>query len=440
MSLVLASLFALSSIVALVSNRDLFSPAKLYLLNFAVFFGAAFIHDLSPGTAGLCLLVVSFGTLAALFERTPPRIRSGNVESCVLYGHRRAVATIWALTIGPLAAFVYLVIHAGGFWSFVAKSGGRTVEWRGLGWAVTLMLGIGVLNLSYLAVGLLGRRNRRWWIAFAVHGLITVSVLGISGSRSAILSHLVIMAMLFNYLHRRLTIVAAAFAAASLLFAALFLGSLREQIYGIMSEGTGEISEAWSLKQDSFSYGTTALERILHMDPRTLAHGTTFLSLFTNAVPRGWWPSKPDSGGIFLTKHYFDDAWDGASNVTPTFLGEWIINFGLPLGTVGFVIAQALILRLLSVRYTRTCGGLGGPRTVDMALRIVLYLCLLWALVGLMVGEVTNTLLLFMLTRVAPIAAIRLGSRLDLRRSRPAWHQRSRTRILAEALGFPPAS
>jgi hypothetical protein len=411
MSLALASLFVLSSIVALASNPDLFSPAKFYLFTFALFFGAAFIGDVPPGLACLCLLVLSFGSLAAFVERDPRRSSSVAALSPAGPGERKAVVAVWTLSAVPVAAFAYLVVEAGGIGAFVAGAGMRTAQWRGLGWAVTLMMGIAAINLAYFAVGLLRPRAIRWWLGFALHGLLTLGIVGASGSRSAVMGHLPILLMLFNYLHRRLTVPAVTFTAASLVVATLVLGTIREQINVIVSDGPGEVAEAWSPKLDSFSYGTQPLQRILDADPRPLAHGSTFLSLFTNAVPRTWWPGKPDSGGIFLTKQYFDDAWEGGSNVTPTLLGEWIINFDFPLGIVGFVIAQALLLRFLSDRYSRMCRRLEGPRTVDTALGTALYVCLLWAVVGLMVGEVTNVLLLFVFTRVAPIVVIRLWSR-----------------------------
>ena len=133
----------------------------------------------------------------------------------------------------------------------------------------------------------------------------------------------------------------------------------------------------------------------------------TLLSLVTNAVPRDWWPDKPDSGGIYFTKVYTGDAWEGASNLTPTFLGEGVINFGWIFGILFFVFAYPSLMYFIVTYYRRVIRRVRSAPGAASAMDVVLYAFVLWAAVALMTGEVTNVLLSLALTRIVPIAVLK---------------------------------
>lgn len=425
MKILLVGLFLAIALAARLTNRDLFSPAKFYLFSFLMFFGAAATEGVSEEVHLLVMLVLSIGAFAMLLEveRLPAVSRSTGAISGI--GERRAVRSIWMFTAVPLLAQAYLINLAGGLGAFAAAYGSRVLDWRGSGWAVTLMLSVTALNLMYLAIGLLSPRRPRWWLWFVVHLMITIFITSLSGSRGAILGTFATQLMLFNYLGRRIKLSVAVSVAASLLMVALVLGVVRERISWSSYDATDIISITPALKLDSFSYGTRPLQLIVDADPRPLAHGTTFLSVITNPIPRSWWPGKFDSGGIFLTKAYADDAWGGASNLTPTFLGEWVINFDWALGIPGYVVSASLLTYILFRHYRWMLHRVQGPRTVDLALDVVVYVYLLWAIVALMVGEVTNVIVGLMLTRLAPVMAVRIAVRLRPRGQaeayRPTW-------------------
>lgn len=425
MKILLVGLFLTIVLAARLTNRDLFSPAKFYLISFLMFFGAAATEGVSEEVYLLVMLVLSIGAFAMLLEvgRLPAVSRSTAASSGI--GERRAVRSIWMFTAVPLLAQAYLINLSGGLGAFASGYSSRVLDWRGSGWAVTLMLSVTALNLMYLAIGLLSPRRLRWWLWFAVHLMITFFITSLSGSRGAILGTFATQLMLFNYLGRPVKLSLAVGVAASLLMAALVLGVVRERISWSSYDATDIISMTPALNLASFSYGTQPLQLIVDADPRPLAHGTTFLSVLTNPIPRSWWPGKFDSGGIFLTKAYADDAWGGASNLTPTFLGEWVINFDWALGIPGYVVSASLLTYLLFRHYRWMLYRVRGPRTVDLALDVVVYVYVLWAIVALMVGEVTNVIVGLMLTRLAPVMALRLAVRLRPRgqaqASSPTW-------------------
>jgi len=410
MTALLVGLFLATAAISITTNRDVFSPAKFYLVNFVVFFGAALTGSVADGVCALSMLVLAMGTVAALMERGVPRVPAYRQGTLSLCDQTQTTAWIWILTTGPILGQSFLIQRSGGISSFVGSYGSRVLEWQGAGWAVTLMMTVGTLNLCYLAVGLVRRRTVGWWFGFLAHLAITLVIVGLSGSRSAVFGTFVLHLITFHYMRRRVSVATASGVALVLMALALSLGTVRERVSELLEDGLSSIDIA-ALKLDSFAYGTAPLQLILEADPMPLACGTTFLSALTNPVPRSWWPGKFDSGGIFLTKWYADDAWGGASNMTPTFLGEWVINFGWVVGIAGYVASASLLAWMLARGYRGLLRSIREPRSVDRALDVVLYVCLMWSVAGLMVGEVTNIFVPFFLQRAVPIAAIRFASR-----------------------------
>jgi len=212
----------------------------------------------------------------------------------------------------------------------------------------------------------------------------------------------------YHYIRRRARLTLAIPAAAGLLLAAVLLGLARnglkiergEVITGFNNGNTASASS-------TFDYGVAPLKLLVNADHLRLAHGSTILSLATNAVPRDWWPEKPDSGGVFFTKAYANDEWDGASNLTPTFLGEWIMNFGWVPGIVCFLIAYPMIMFVVVKMYVRTMRRLRSGRDAATAVDVVLYITVMWAAVALMVGEITNVVLNVAITQIIPLVAMR---------------------------------
>jgi hypothetical protein len=157
-----------------------------------------------------------------------------------------------------------------------------------------------------------------------------------------------------------------------------------------------------------FNYGVQPLQILLRTGDLQLAHGSTLLSVFTNPVPRAWWPDKPDTGGVYFTNLYTGNAWDSASYLTPTLLGEGIINFGWVGGMAFFVVADLVLMYLLVRFYRRMLAKLRERIDASVAIDLVVYLLVMWGVVALMVGEVTNTVQELMLTQILPALALKV--------------------------------
>jgi hypothetical protein len=279
----------------------------------------------------------------------------------------------------------------------------RVIEWRGLGWAKTLIATLAVLDLVYFAVGLTRRRTRLWWTVYALHLSIVLIAGALSGSRSGILNVFALQALIYHYLRRPIRMRTALIFAAVLVLAGLVLGVAREGFKvedGTVSVGLADAEQL--LSSPTVNYGVTPLLLLVESGTRTLAFGSTLLSVVTNAVPRDWWPDKPDTGGVYFTKEYTADEWDGASNLTPTLLGELIINFGWTAGVALYLVVYPLAMAAVIRRYRQLVEQLHGGVDARTAIDFVIYLLWMWSVVALLTGELTNVLLNLALTGLVP--------------------------------------
>lgn len=433
MIVVVCGLFIISFLYALVSNRDMFSPAKFFLFSFLVFHAGAF-SDKSYELWMLLLLVLMVGATAVMFEALCPvqRARGSALALQKPSDARHFLLWIWALSTPGIIGETYLVYSFGGIQGYINVIGNRVIEFRGLGWATTLAATLMTFNLAYFAVGLTRRRSGLWWTFYIAHFLILLVTGLLSGSRGGILTVFAMQLFCYHYIKSRVRLTRALPIAAALLVFAMVLGVVRN---GVKIEGdaftTGLEGRDEIVEFSTFKYGVVPLQLLLSADHLRLAYGMTMVSLVTNVVPRDWWPDKPESGGIYFTKVYTGDAWDGASNLTPTLLGEGIINFGWTLGIAFFVSVYPALMYFSVKYYRRIVMRLRAAPGAASAIDFVLYVFVLWAVVALMTGEVTNVSLSLALTRIVPIAVLKavLGHRWQggpiLRRARVSGILRS---------------
>lgn len=401
----------IAGIVAVSSNPDMLSPAKLLLVTFTMFHAGALYTELSVLAGGMIFLVlaVCFVVVFAegqMVQALPPmRKRWRLFEPAQSPDFSK---TIWLFSAPAVLAQLYMIQQFGGIDGYISSLGTRVVDWAGYGWTRILINLAIPLNLIYFALGLQTRRDRRWWILYGLHFSLILGFGALSGSRSGILNIFAIQLILFHLIRTPIKGRIAAALAGTLIISAFVLGVLRNGVKlqdGAIVFGTFEQqSEAsWG----SFNTGVASLKIISEAPFMPLANGSTFASVITNVVPRAIWPDKPDPGGVFFTKNYTGDAWLGLSNLAPTFLGEFLINFGWALGVAGFAVVYTLIL-LGVVRFYRAQRiALQQMLTPTMALDVVLYVSVAWAMIGLMVGETTNVFVNLVVSQVVPIMALR---------------------------------
>ena len=413
MLFILAVLLVLGSFFAISSNRDIFSPAKFLLLFFFLFHVGAFFDPPDTQVLSLVLIVLFVVLIMILVEGVqtqyypPPQAPIVNPE--VARTERRIIVpVIWAITIPGILAQLFIIVQFGGIEGYVASINTRVQDWRGLGWARTLIAMLPALNAVYFAFLLRGRARARTWGIFALHLSLVLFVGLLSGSRSGLLNIIAILCIVFHYQKRPFSIPLAAGVMSSLVLLASVLGVARNGLRYVDGEiQTGLTNSTQAMSLNAFSYGIEPLELIVESPRLVLAHGTTFLSLLTNAIPRAFYPGKPDTGGVFLTKEYAGNSWLGFSNLTPTFLGEWIINFGWLLGILGFFLTFGAATLLIVNWYKRLVRDQSRPRDALYVIDFVIYIHVLWTIMAVMTGELTSVVLGHVLTQLIPLLSIR---------------------------------
>jgi hypothetical protein len=415
MTIVVCGAFVAVLLWAVVSNPDLFSPAKFFLFSFLMFHLGALADRGSPELWLLILVVLMVGGATVMLEALSPLPRPVryplDLRRCPQPA--RFVLWIWALSLPALLAQAFLVWKLGGLTAYVSNIGNRVIDFRGLGWAVTLSATMATFNLAYFGVGLTRPRGAWWWCLYAVHLLLTLVLGLLSGSRGGTLNIFAMQLFCYHYIKGNVRVTRALPLAVGLLAAALVLGLVRNNLRLSERElitGLG----AQHLEYGTFQYGVTPLRILLNADGLKLAHGSTLLSVVTNLVPRPWWPDKPDTGGVFFTKAYTGNAWNGASNLTPTLLGEGIINFGWVAGIALYVCLYPALMCAVVRYYRRIVIWARRARGPVAALELVLYVSVMWAVVGLMIGELTTTLLGLLATKLLPLLMLRVIMRRSL--------------------------
>lgn len=422
MSVVVTLLFVAVTAMALLTNRDLFSPAKFFLFSFFLFHVGAFDNDHALEVWLLLVLVLFVGIAASLFEVLNVPVRARSVTGPgkpVDKESGRYFKALWMLSIPAVLAQAFMIQNFGGIEGYIGSLALRVVEWRGLGWAKTLIATIAIVNVAYFAVGLTRPRSNRWWVGYALHFVIVLTLGVLSGSRSGMLNVFAMQLLTYHYVKREVRLRAAITVTVALVLSGLVLGVVRDGFKleeGELTTGLTDAEQVFSIP--TLKYGVTPLDILVDAGPLQLAYGSTLVSLFTNAIPRDLLPDKPDTGGVFFTKNYTGDEWDGASNLTPTLLGEFVINFGWFIGVPVYVIVYVLLMYAVVRFYRRTRARLQAAPGCSSALQFVVYLQCMWSVVALMTGEVTNVVLTTALTGLLPtFAAIVLASPRPSRRA-----------------------
>ncbi len=403
--------FLLLAAFAVLSNKDIFSPGKLYLFFYMAFHIGMLSVETSTLTQVLMFCVLCVAVVPIFLEGTTgmtalavPR----QISTRPPLAAKDRAPFFWVLSLAPIYAQLYMIQEFGGFEGYLSSVQLRVVEWAGYGWLRSVISLLLPINTAYFAIGLVQNRQKGWWAAYAAHFALLIGISAMSGSRSAILNIFLLQIVIYHYCRARVRWHVGVGMAVALVLAAMVLGAIRETFrYSSSGEMWRQNAGDRLFSIEQFYYGVDPLQIVAATEHLPLAHGSTFLSLFTNVIPRTLWPDKPDTGGAFFTKYYAGDAWGGYSNLTPTFLGEWIINFGWVVGISGFFIAYTLILLAMLRYYRRVVPMVSADRSDRNAINAVLYATVVLASVALMTGELTNVVLTVLVTQVIPLLAIR---------------------------------
>ncbi len=404
------------SVFAMVTNRDIFSPAKLYIFSFALFFGGVVTGEWESFTWFLVVVVGLVGLVAVVEEskftikttresvahctakRSPTALEKPPFEN-------RTAMLLWITTAPAILAQVLLVLEFGGIDGYVDSLSYRVQEFRGYGHLTVLISTYSVINLVYF--GSLNARQASIgdWVLFLVHfsGLISFGLL--SSSRGGTLNGFVFAVLLYHYQRKRLSLVAASSFVVGLVVVAAALGALRETYKFEGGEFVTGFENTDSIfRVSTLSTGVMPLDLLAKAELKNLQLGKTFVAALTNIIPRDLWPGKPDTGGVVLTVEYAADDWLGLSVLTPTLLGEFVLNFGWVVGIGLFLVCYSAMMTWVVSFYKNI---MYRESAQEYYLDIILYLYVLWTVVALMVGEVANTLVPFVVGKFIPLLILR---------------------------------
>ncbi|WP_328460734.1 oligosaccharide repeat unit polymerase [Actinoplanes sp. NBC_00393] len=355
---------------------DLFNPAVIFSLSFALLFvirpiyelrsssfGESFLGLPIPATMGKAVVVASFGLLffgvgygmplgKTLGQRVPP---PSHIECPTFFKGR---------------IFVVFFISALGFASLVASHGGLAFLmslWAGRSPEVTLALrsSSGYLYLAPLAVTGISvwifaigvRARRKLWIVIALILMIysDIAVLGL-GSRSYFLPQILALAMAYYLVRNRRPSLSALLAAVVVVFV---IGITLPRVYRDTQVNENGLTSAWSTSVDvrqsldDFLLGPdTAMVDALAFEVDAVperydfTYGATFVNALAKPVPRTLWASKPRSADEELNALLFSSSYERGTGVAFSVFGEPWLNLGwvgeiLVLSTLG-IAARAL--------------------------------------------------------------------------------------------------
>jgi oligosaccharide repeat unit polymerase len=328
-------------------NGDIFSPAKFYHAQLAVFFTDVFFSEQSGYVyavylgfilAGMLLSIVEAYTLCrrhvALIRPEP----SGMIPA-------RFVIVLWALSAIPVLAQCYLIHITGGLGSLAMTIAHRLIEWRGLGPLIMLIRLIAPINLVYFTVGLVYAKRHAgiWWSLYGLHLLLFTMIATLQGSRGFVLTQVLFMVIIYHYLKRPVKLRYAVVAGVALLVVAAFLGTVRNNLSRL--QRIDSVSDLYGdlLSLTIFSYGTNPLNAVFSQEFTDYQYGKTFITPVTNFVPRRIWPDKFESGGVVLTKFLSGHSYSGLTHMSTGVVAEGILNFGYPMGMAsGFLLLLAV--------------------------------------------------------------------------------------------------
>lgn len=342
-------------LLAFRANRDVLSPAKLYMYVLAVSWGAIFYERWSLLTNFSFVMQVLACVPAVFIERGTrrrilyPQKREGFARNRSL---RNVHLTVWLTTCIPLACAITLLRYAGGLNGFRAMVAIRAKAFSNLNWLLTGAALLGPLNNLYLSSVLFKHASLQKNVLYILHFSLTLTVLFFCGGRAGLIQVLLVSICLYHYICRRVSLLSLITFAGVCLAAIGFIGAYRlmqrSEFFSSSLTNT-EIQGATSFTE----YGPEAVELVARQPYFSPALGYTYYAAVSTFVPRAWWPDKPDTGGRLFTLEFLGDVNHGIYNVNPCILAECMFNFGIAAGLPLGILVQAVVLFSLSVKYTR---------------------------------------------------------------------------------------
>lgn len=369
------------------------SPDKIMLVMLLVFFGDIFISEYSAIIYFLYLIYIVLTALSVQMLSSNKVLPKKARFTTNISFRRSYHVSLWLLSLPSIVSQAYMFLSFGGLEGYANIVSFRVMEFSGYGPLLATISAFGPINLIYFTL-IVSRKERDKFdiIMFTFHLLFFLMFGLASSSRGALLVNFVLMLIVYHYMFKPVSFMRITVIGLSLLAIASILAIARGGYR--VEEGqllTGfDLNEQENTHSSFTTYGLEPLNLVLASDIEKLYFGQTYLTLFTNFIPRSIWPEKPDTGGVILTVQYTLDSYLGLSNLSTGIIPEAVINFGPYFGVVAGFVFYVLLLRYLLNRYFAMSDDMYSPVTVTIIGKYVRYAYLLWYGAAFLVGEFTS--------------------------------------------------
>jgi hypothetical protein len=333
------------ALIAIKRNSDLFSAVKIYLVVTMFFNLAIFFRDIKVETLICFATLVQFIAVCVFFEKKicPVNISASN--------YNRIYKLVWLASVPGISVMIYFIYDAGGLAEYISALYTRVSEWRGRGYLTVLFNMIPTLNLIYFASIIANKKRKPVDIVFFIvffNIFVTIGLL--TASRSYIAVTLLGMILVWSYIIKPIKISMLVWFATFIILISGLIGGLRNNEYSLSELNFQTLSEVYENEQTA--YGINPLEIIFESDEKVVLGGLSYVTLFTNFIPRIIWQDKPDTAGIIFTKLYTDDQ-TGLSYIATGAVAEAVLNFGKSFGPIIGLIINFIVLVFGCVYYSR---------------------------------------------------------------------------------------
>ena len=333
LSLLSILLLGASLLRSLQGNSDPFSPIKIYVAFNTFFYADVFFGEHNLLVRLIYLTQCALVLICSFVEPKAEKLVWKKIDS-QLVQTKKIIFLVWMLSIFPIATQLLIIGELGGVASAISNVAYRVKYFEGRGAILIINSSFIVLNLIHFCAVIIDRSKRSLTL-YIFHVSILIAIGLLSGSRSFVAMTFLAAVVIYNYVVRKLkkqSLLLIFFALTSLV---AVLGELRNTVS--VSDDVVSIenfNSTGGLEGSHFKYGLIPLDIITTATLSELQWGKTYLSLITNFIPRAIYPDKLESGGIYFTRVYADNAWGGDSNLATGAVTEGIINFGFGFGSI----------------------------------------------------------------------------------------------------------
>ena len=406
-------LFSMIALFSLMTNKDIFSPAKIYLF-YLLLFNFALVYAYYPLEHFLTFFVfLMIGILLVLGEsRTnyfpKHRLVSDSGENIA----SKLTILVWIFSFFSFMTQIYLIIDSGGIYQYINDAVYRATTWRGKGLLLMVIQSVMVFQIIYFAIGLYwNKKTKGWWLFFLVHLVLVLFIALLTGSRTVLLMNFIVMMIVYHYIRKPISISKSVSIVLILLVVASLFGIARNNLKisdGHFQTGLADsttIAQKIRTMKSTFQYGLLPLNFIYSYEPKKLQYGLGLITPITNVVPRNIWPSKPDTSSMAMNKEYIEDRGPGPYQFPSGIIGLGVMNFGWPFGiTFGFLF---IILCAYFINYIYIKNIKNNPlNDFQSVLNLIISLFIVLSFPAIIPGELTNIFHGLLLTKIVPILLV----------------------------------